>query len=305
MQRQQRTGAAQGLVRSGRCSRVRCGTGNEARRSRIAAPSAISASRTTWPSRMPRTASATGSLWSSPSTRTVKNAVMCHRPPAVQAGPGSFQQAWQFANTRAGSRASPAARRRETDLALGQAEAGDAVQEQQDRLTLVAEVLGDGQGGVGRLAARERRGIGGRDNDDRAGEPGRAEIVLDELPHLASALADQREHGDIAGAYAAPASREASTCRCRSRRTGRSVAPAGRSRSSSGRARRDPAGRRAAPATAHRAVQRTCRNAGRPARARAGPAAARAGRSRAPATIRNRQRPSAGAAIGRWTSNTE
>ena len=82
---------------------------------------------------------------------------------------------------------------------MGQAEAGYAVQEQQDRLTLVAEVLGDGQGCVGGFAARECRGIGGRDHDDRAGEAGRAEVVLDELAHLASALANERENGHVTG----------------------------------------------------------------------------------------------------------
>ncbi len=56
----------------------------------------------------------------------------------------------------------------------------------------------DGHGGVGCLAAEERRRIARRDDDDRARESCRPELVLDELAHLPAALTDEGEHGDVA-----------------------------------------------------------------------------------------------------------
>ena len=51
--------------------------------------SAMARSMTMWPSRMPRTASAIGSLWSSPSTSTVKRPVIGPAVvPSGRIGPG-------------------------------------------------------------------------------------------------------------------------------------------------------------------------------------------------------------------------
>ena len=63
-------------------------------------------------------------------------------------------------------------------------------------------MLGDGHGGVGRLPAQQRRRVRGGDHDHRARQPLGAQIVLEEFPHLAAALADQGEHRDVAGGVA-------------------------------------------------------------------------------------------------------
>ncbi len=49
------------------------------------------------------------------------------------------------------------------------------------------------------LAAHQRRLVGGRDHDHGAGETGFAQIVLEELLHLAAALADEADDGDVGG----------------------------------------------------------------------------------------------------------
>ena len=63
-------------------------------------------------------------------------------------------------------------------------------------------MLGHGHGGERRLAAQQRRRIRGGDHHHGARQTGLAQIVLEELPHLASPLADQGEHRDIAGGVA-------------------------------------------------------------------------------------------------------
>ena len=85
----------------------------------------------------------------------------------------------------------------EADLALGPGEAGDRVEEEHHVLALVAEVLGDGRRDVGAAQARKGRRIRGRHDDDRAREALLAEVVLDELPHLAAALADEGDDVDV------------------------------------------------------------------------------------------------------------
>jgi hypothetical protein len=62
---------------------------------------------------------------------------------------------------------------------------------------VVAEVLGDGERGVGRVPAQRRRLVRGGDDDDAALEPFLAQAVLDELARLAAALADQADDGDV------------------------------------------------------------------------------------------------------------
>ena len=121
-------------------------------------------------------------------------------------------------------------------------------------------------------AARSRTTGGcvrGGHHDHRAGQALGAEVVLEELAHLAATLADQGDHRDLGLGAAGDHREQAWTCRRRSRRRCR---PAGR-------------GRRA---RACRAPGRRGRPGGRPGRARAGagrcspprPAAGRAARGR-------------------------
>ena len=83
------------------------------------------------------------------------------------------------------------------DLALRHGKAGDRVHQQQHLLVLIAEILGDGERQIARLAPHQRRLVGGRDHHDRAGKSRLAEIVLQELLHLAAALADQPDHRNV------------------------------------------------------------------------------------------------------------
>ena len=106
----------------------------------------------------------------------------------------------------------------------------------------VAEPLGDPGGDEGGAQPLDRRGVGGGDDDDRAGQPLGAEVVLEELADLAAALADQGDHRDLGVGAAGDHREQAWTCRRRSRRRCRC---AGRGRRARGR--RAP-GRRARPA---------------------------------------------------------
>jgi hypothetical protein len=78
----------------------------------------------------------------------------------------------------------------QADLALGHGEARHRVHQHQYVLAEVAEELRDRQREIGRLAAHQRRLVRGRDHHHRAGEAGGTQIVLQELLHLAAALAD-------------------------------------------------------------------------------------------------------------------
>ena len=81
--------------------------------------------------------------------------------------------------------------RRQADLALGHGIAGDGVHQQQDVLALIAKVFGDRRGGSRRLHADQGRLVAGGHDDDALGQALRTEVALDELVHLAAALADQ------------------------------------------------------------------------------------------------------------------
>jgi hypothetical protein len=50
---------------------------------------------------------------------------------------------------------------------------------------------------VGGLSAHQRRLVGGGDDHDRAGKPRFAQVVLQKFLHLAAALADEPDDGDI------------------------------------------------------------------------------------------------------------
>ena len=119
------------------------------------------------------------------------------------AGAGALEQARQLGED--GGRVALAGRRLaggEADLALRHREAGDAVHQAEHVLPLVAEIFGDREGDIGRLAAHQRPLVGGRDDDDAAGEAFGAEIVGDELLDLAAALADEADHRDVGGGVA-------------------------------------------------------------------------------------------------------
>jgi hypothetical protein len=64
-------------------------------------------------------------------------------------------------------------------------------------MALVAEILGDGEGEIGGLAAHQGRLVGGGDHDDAAGGAFIAEVGGQELLHLAAALADQTDDDHV------------------------------------------------------------------------------------------------------------
>lgn len=86
----------------------------------------------------------------------------------------------------------------QTDLALRAGKARQRVHHQQNAQAPIPEILGDGGADVSGLRALDRRAIGGCTHHDAARQPIGAKNELDELPHLASALADQHDHVDIA-----------------------------------------------------------------------------------------------------------
>ena len=152
---------------------------------------------------MPRTASATGSLWSSPSTSTVKSPVIV---PSPVPGPGALQETRQFGEDR--RRVTFGGRRLaggKSDLSLRHCESGDRIHQHQHVAALVTEIFRDGQRQICSLAAQQRRFVRGGDHDDGAGKAVRTEVVLNEFLHFAAALADQTDHGhvgrDVAGEH--------------------------------------------------------------------------------------------------------
>jgi hypothetical protein len=62
---------------------------------------------------------------------------------------------------------------------------------------LIAEVFGKGQRQIGRVAAHQGRLVGGRDHHHGPLQPFLAEVVLQELLHLAATLADKTDHGHV------------------------------------------------------------------------------------------------------------
>ena len=146
---------------------------------------------------MPRTASATGSLWSSPSTSTVKTPVIV---PSPVARAGALEELRQLReDSRRIALGSRRLAGRQADLALRHGEARDRIDHAEDVALLVAEIFGEGKRQIGRLAPHQGRLVRGRHDDDRACQPFLAEIVLQELLHLAPALADEPDHRDPRG----------------------------------------------------------------------------------------------------------
>ena len=224
----------------------------------------------------------------------------CSGHPARPSGAGPLQQPWQFGEYA--GRVAARGRRLaggQADFPQCEAEAGDAVHQQQHRFSLVAEMFGHGHGGERRLPAQQRRRIGGGDDDHRAGQPGLAQIVLDELPHLASALPDQGEHGDIAGGMPRQHGEQRRLADAGAGEQAEPLPlPAGRKAVQGAHAEIQPG---AEPRPQRRIGRCRAHLPGTPA-GRQGPAPVQRPAQRvehAPQpTIRNRQRPSVGAAIG-------
>ena len=111
---------------------------------------------------------------------------------------GAFEEAWEFGKhagwVAAGGWGFACC---EADFAESEAEAGDAVHQEEDGSALVAEVFGDGHGGVSGFSAEECGLIGRCDDDDGSCE-GRSQVILDELADFAAAFADQGEDNDVA-----------------------------------------------------------------------------------------------------------
>ena len=122
---------------------------------------------------------------------------------AAVAGAGALQQ---FRQQREDRRRVALGGRRladgQPDLALRHGEAGHRVHHQVDPAALVAEVLGDGRGEEAPAGADQRQPVGGGHHHHRAPEPFRAQVLLEELAHLAAALADQGDDVDVGGGRA-------------------------------------------------------------------------------------------------------
>ena len=85
----------------------------------------------------------------------------------------------------------------QADLPLGDGEPGHAVHQQVDVQPGVTEGLADPGGGVGRVAAHQRRLIRRGHDDNAAGQAFGPKIVLQKLPNLTAPLANQTQHVDI------------------------------------------------------------------------------------------------------------
>ena len=108
--------------------------------------------------------------------------------------PGPFEQPGQQ-REHAGRIALPRGRLagRQPDLTLGARDARDRIEHEQHALALVAKVFGDRGGDERGLQPDQAGRVAGRAHDDRARAARRAQRLLEEVDHLAAALADQRD----------------------------------------------------------------------------------------------------------------
>ena len=154
-----------------------------------------------WPSRMPRAASAIGSLRVVAfGEHGVERGDRAAAGDAVAAALDELRQLGEAARRIALGRRRLADRER--DLALRHRVARQRIHQQQHVLAAVAEVLGDHGRVVGALHAHQRRRVGRRGDDDRAADAFLAEDVLDEFLDLAAALADQADDDHVGGGVA-------------------------------------------------------------------------------------------------------
>ena len=108
---------------------------------------------------------------------------------------GAFEQLRQFGEHR--RRIAFRGRRlagRQPDLTLRHRKTCDRVHQAQHVLVVVAEVFGDRQRQIRRLPPHQRRLVRRRDHNHGTRETFLAEVVLQELLHLAAAFADQPDH---------------------------------------------------------------------------------------------------------------
>ncbi len=117
------------------------------------------------------------------------------RDAARPRAPGPLEQARQLLEHR-GRIAAPRGRlpRREREVAQRARVARHRIEKQHHVAAEIAEILGDRRRDKRRVAAVHRRAVRRRVHDDRAVPAARAPHPLDELGHLAAALADQRDH---------------------------------------------------------------------------------------------------------------
>ena len=157
---------------SSRCSGSRrCGRGarpKPARRRPDSGPGRRCArSSTMCPSSVPRMVSATGSLWSSPSTSTEKMPVI--EPLPSLAGAGALQKLRQIAeDARRIAARDRGLAGRQRDVARRMGEARDEIDDEQHRFAAVAEIFGDRHGGLRRQPPHHRALVAGRDDRDGA-----------------------------------------------------------------------------------------------------------------------------------------
>ena len=144
-----------------------------------------------WPSRMPRTASATSSLWSSPSTSTLKMPVMVPCP-----WTGALEQARQL--DEHGGSISLGGRRlaRRLDLALSHGKACHRVHQHQHVLAEIAKILSDGER---QISAYRRISAGSSEVETASTERARpaAPSVLQEFLHFTAAFSDEADDGNV------------------------------------------------------------------------------------------------------------
>ncbi len=110
-------------------------------------------------------------------------------------GAASFEKLRQSREDRRG--VAPRGRRLpggKADLALSPGEARHRVEEEHDVLALIAEVLRNSSRNVGTAQTSQRRSVRRGNDDDRALEPLRSQIVLNELAHLSGALTNEGNH---------------------------------------------------------------------------------------------------------------
>ena len=157
-------------------------------------------SRITCPSSVPRAASATGSVMSSPSTRIVYSPVIepAFAPPGPATAPRTLEQHRQL-----GEDARRVAPRRgrlahaQPHLPAGVGKAGDRVHHQQHVEPVVAEALGDRAGELGGPQPHQRRLVARGHDQHRPRESALAQALVQKLGDLSAPLAEQCDDADI------------------------------------------------------------------------------------------------------------
>ena len=117
---------------------------------------------------------------------------------AVRRRAGALQKARQHGENR--GRVAARGRRlpdREPDFPLRHRQPGEGIHHEHHVESLVAKVLGDGGGQERAADAHQRRLVGRRNDHDGARQALRPEVPVDELAHLATTLADERDDVDL------------------------------------------------------------------------------------------------------------